>query len=395
MSEKIYITGIGVNSAIGLNVEENLNSLVAENSGIGPIHFLESHHKNEFVAGELKLPNEQLAAKVNVEDVEHPRTGLLAIMAAQEAYKMAKLESISPTRIGIIGGTTVGGMDKTEKHYLQAASHPEFILTHSSGYITELVANTLNIQGYISTLNTACSSSTNAMITAVRLIKHGHADAIIAGGFDSLSKFTLNGFKTLMILSPEACKPFDKNRQGLNLGEGAGFLVLESEKSVKARNIKPLAILAGSANTNDAYHQTASSPDGKGAYLSMQKALQRASLNPHDIDYINVHGTGTDNNDLTEGIAIKRLFENKVPELSSTKAYTGHTLGAAGGIEAVYSILALQNNLAYPNLRFEDVMPEVGIVPTTSLIRNKTIKHVMSNSFGFGSNDSTVIFSKI
>lgn len=396
MSENIYITGIGVNSAIGLNVEENLESLISGKSGISSIQFLESNHKLDYVAGEVKLSNEQLAARLNIQGAErHPRTGLLAILAAQEAYKMARLETISPLRIGFIGGTTVGGMDKTEKHYLHAADHPEFILTHSSGYISELVANTLNIQGYLSTLNTACSSSTNAIITAARAIKHGHADVIIAGGFDSLSKFTLNGFKTLMILSPEACKPFDKNRQGLNLGEGAGFVVLESEKSMRARNIKPLAKLAGSANTNDAYHQTASSPDGMGAYLSMKKALQRASLNPNNIDYINVHGTGTSNNDLTEGVAIKRLYKDNIPELSSTKAYTGHTLGAAGGIEAVYSILALQNNVVFPNLRFREMMPEVGITPTTRIIHKNNVKHVMSNSFGFGGNDSTVIFSDI
>lgn len=396
MSERVFITGMGINSAIGLNVEENLTSLKNGHSGIESITHLETKHKNEFLVGEVKYSNKELSAILKLNTTkEYPRTGLLALKAATEAFNSAKLSELDPQQIGVIGGTTVGGMDKTEKHYLTPESNPDFILTHSSGYITELVAKELNIAGYLSTINTACSSSTNAIISAARLIKHGIVKAALAGGFDSLSKFTLNGFKSLMILTPGVCTPFDKDRKGLNLGEGSGFIVLESEESCKKRGVKPLCELTGFANTNDAFHQTASSPNGEGAYLSMKEALEKAKLNPEDVDYINVHGTGTDNNDLTEGVAIKRLYKQSIPKFSSTKSFTGHTLGAAGGIEAVFSILALQNNLIYPNLNFKNAISEIGISPTTELISNKEIHHVMSNSFGFGGNDSSLIFSKV
>lgn len=396
MPKRVFITGMGINSAIGLNAEENLNSLRNKRSGIESITHLETKHKNEFLVGEVKYSNKELSEILKLNSTkECPRTGLLALKAATEAFHSARLSELDPQQIGIIGGTTVGGMDKTEKHYLTPENNPDFILTHSSGYITELVAKELHISGYLSTLNTACSSSTNAIISAARLIKHGYVKAAIAGGFDSLSKFTLNGFKSLMILTPGICTPFDENRKGLNLGEGSGFIVLESEESAMERGITPICELTGYANTNDAYHQTASSPNGEGAYLSMKKALEKADLKPDDIDYINVHGTGTDNNDLTEGVAIKRLFKEAIPDFSSTKSFTGHTLGAAGGIEAVYSILALKNNLIYPNLNFKNAISEIGISPTTELINNKEIHHVMSNSFGFGGNDSSLIFSKV
>ena len=196
-----------------------------------------------------------------------------------------------------------------------------------------------------------------------------------------------------MILSDTYNTPFDNERKGLNLGEAAAFLVLESEEVVKKQNKKVLAYVSGYGNANDAFHQTASSENGDGAYLAMQKALKMSSLSTNDIDYINAHGTATPNNDLSEGRAIVRVFENQVPEFSSTKPYTGHTLAAAAAIEAVYSVLALQNNVIFPNLNFKNQMDEFNITPQTTL-KEKEINHVLSNSFGFGGNCSTVIFSK-
>ena len=396
MAGKVFVSGLGVTSSIGENVDQNLSSLKAGKSGIKPITLLDTEHKDDFLVGEVKFTNEDLAQQVGINAVQQfPRTALLALKAAKEAFKNAKLNQVEPYKLGFIGGTTVGGMDKTEKFYSSSDTNSNFILSHSSGYISELVANQLNITGYLSTINTACSSGTNAILTGARLIQHGIVDIVIAGGFDSLTKFTLNGFKTLLILSPEKCAPFDQNRQGLNLGEGAGFIVIESEESIMNRGIEPLCELTGFANTNDAYHQTASSPEGEGAYLSMVKALNKAGLVPDMIDYINVHGTGTENNDLTEGMALKRLFKNSMPPFSSTKSYTGHTLGASGGIEAVYSVSALMENLIYPNLNFNTPISDLNISPVTSLVKDKTINHVMCNSFGFGGNDSTLIFSKI
>jgi 3-oxoacyl-[acyl-carrier-protein] synthase-1 len=227
-----------------------------------------------------------------------------------------------------------------------------------------------------------------------RLIQSGRLDRVIVGGTDALAKFTINGFKTLMILSDSYNTPFDNDRKGLNLGEAAAFLVLESDEVVTKQNKKVLARVAGFGNANDAFHQTASSENGDGAFLAMEKAFKVSGLNPSDIDYINVHGTATPNNDLSEGRAIIRIYgETNVPDFSSTKPFTGHTLAAAAAIEAVFSVLAIQNSVVFPNLNFTTPMSEFDLVPQT-VIKNKNIDHVLSNSFGFGGNCSTLIFSK-
>jgi 3-oxoacyl-[acyl-carrier-protein] synthase-1 len=204
----------------------------------------------------------------------------------------------------------------------------------------------------------------------------------------------MNGFNTLMILDKEPCKPFDDNRMGLNLGEGAAFLVLESEELVKKTGKKVLAELTGYGNSCEAFHQTASTPEGKGAYMAMKEALDRSELKPEQIDYINAHGTGTDNNDLSEGRAIETLFGTNPPKVSSTKAYTGHTTSAAGGVEAVLSVLAIQHNMIFPNLNFKTQMKELSFSPVTELLENVKVDHVLSNSFGFGGNNSALIFSR-
>jgi len=195
-----------------------------------------------------------------------------------------------------------------------------------------------------------------------------------------------------MILDKEHCHPFDESRKGLNLGEAAAYLVLEKESEALKKKKKIYAYVSGYANANDAHHQTASSHDGTGPYLAMNHALEKAGLQPAEIDYINVHGTGTENNDLTESIALKRLFNDKVPPFSSTKAFTGHTLGAAGVIESVFSIIALQEQKLLPNINFKNKIEETGLVPVTE-VKEAKIDHVLTNSFGFGGNDSSLIFS--
>jgi 3-oxoacyl-(acyl-carrier-protein) synthase len=227
-----------------------------------------------------------------------------------------------------------------------------------------------------------------------RLIRQGKLQRVIAGGVDCLTLFTLNGFNSLMILDREQCRPFDENRNGLNLGEGSGFLVLESEEVVNRDGKAILGEVKGYGNTCDAYHQTASSPEGYGAYMSMQQALEVAQLKPADIGYINTHGTGTKNNDLSEGRAIEKLFQHTIPPCSSTKSYTGHTLGAAGAIEAVLCIVALQQGWIYPNLNFTQPMHELQFAPVTDFQAGLGLNHIMSNSFGFGGNNSSLIFSR-
>lgn len=396
MPGRVFVTGIGIICAIGKNTGETLASLKATRHGIGKLSILETVHRDELPSGEIKLTNEELAAMAGVSDPDlTPRTALLGMIAAEEALRNAGIDPKDrQMRTGVISASTVGGMDKTEinyRNYHKGRPFNNFVLTHDCSYSTEQIAARFGFHDMVSTISTACSSSANSIMFGARLIKHGMLDRVLAGGGDSLSKFTINGFNTLMILDKHHCRPFDKSRTGLNLGEGAAFLVLESEKALGNRT--PICELSGYANANDAYHQTASSPNGHGPFLSMNQALAVAEMSSHDISYINAHGTGTDNNDLTEGIAIERIFGDSIPPVSSTKPFTGHTLGAAAAVEAVISILAIQNKMIFPNLNFKEKIDELHFEPVKKLITGIELKHVLSNSFGFGGNDSTLIFS--
>ncbi len=394
MAGDIVVTGMGIVSAIGLGVEETFRSLVNSHTGVHPLSILDTVHKNEFVMGEVNLSHHELIKKAGV-DADKPwtRTALLGIIAAREAILNAGLLPEELKTTGLISASTVGGMDRSELYYkgFLKGEHKENIDTHHAGDSTEKIAETIGTKGFLSTVSTACSSSLNSQILGAKMLRNGLLDRVIVGGTDSLSRFTLNGFNTLMILDRNHCRPFDATRSGLNLGEGAAFLVLETEASAKKAHHAIYAYLEGYGNANDANHQTATSDNGDGPYLSMQKALKVAGLSPGDINYINVHGTGTENNDLTEGKALIRLFNDSVPPFSSTKAYTGHTLGAAGAVESVFSILALQHQVVFPNINFKTVIPEIDLRPVTSVLK-KPVKHVMTNSFGFGGNDSSVVF---
>ncbi|MEQ8418864.1 MAG: beta-ketoacyl-[acyl-carrier-protein] synthase family protein [Arenibacter algicola] len=399
MSTGVAITGMGIISAIGNNVAENYSSLLEGRTGISHISKIDTVHKGSIMVGEIEFTNGELEAKLGLSaDNNYSRTALLGAIAAKEAIANAKITNIKAYRTGLISSTSVGGMDMTEKFYydyLESEDNRRYIEGHHAGDSTEKIAEQLGIdQSLVTTISTACSSAANAIMFGARLIKTGKLDRVIVGGADCLSKFTINGFKTLMILSDCYNTPFDENRKGLNLGEAAAYLVLESDSLVKKEKKKVLGYVVGYGNANDAYHQTASSENGDGATLAMEKALAVAGLEPKDIDYINAHGTATGNNDLSEGRAIIRVFGEDVPEFSSTKAYTGHTLAAAGAIEAVYAILALQNNIIYPNLNFETPMKEFSLIPQTTL-KDKALNTVLSNSLGFGGNCSTLIFSKL
>ncbi len=398
MYASVYIAGVGVISAIGNNVQENLASLEAGAAGMGEIRYLESVHRHQIPVAEVKQDNEQLAHLVGM-PVSTSRTALLSLVAAREALTDAGLEAAGTLRTGFISANTVGGMDKTENFYqtfLQDHRQGKLrdVIDHECGTVTELVADRLGISHYITTVSTACSSSANAIFLGTRLIRRGTLDVVVAGGTDALTRFTLNGFNTLMILDRQFCQPFDEYRRGLNLGEGAGYVVLVSERVADMLRQEPYGMVSGYSNANDAYHQTASSPEGVGSFLAMSGALKKAGLTPADIDYINLHGTGTQNNDIAEGTAIKRLFDPTYPPLSSTKSFTGHTLGACGGIEAVFSALALRNGIVYPNLRFETPMKELPFTPETCYHSHVPLRHVLSNSFGFGGNCSSLILSK-
>lgn len=400
MAKRIFITGIGLISAIGKDSDEALVNLKTTKSGVGAIEHLQTTHKGKMPLCEVKYTNEELYQLAGIPSTQRmTRTALLGVIAAKEAWEKAGKPTINDGRTAVLSGTTVGGMDTTEHFYAdfmanQQGGDVKTMLTHECSDSTEQIADALGANGMISTISTACSSAANTIMVGARLLKYGLADRAIVGGVDALAKFTVNGFNTLQILDEQYCQPFDQNRRGLNLGEGAGFLFLETEDTAKEENI--LGELIGYANSNDAYHQTASSPDGTGAYLAMKGALDIAGVSPEKIDYINVHGTGTNNNDLSEGIAVKRIFGDALPPFSSTKAFTGHTLAAAGGIEAVFSVLSLQHKMIFPNLRFETPIEDLGgdMIPVTELLENQELNYILSNSFGFGGNTSSLVFAK-
>lgn len=398
----VAIAGMGVISAIGRNVTECLASFEKEAAGMGEITGLETVHRGQLPVAEVKADNKTLAQWVGGEGhglASVSRTALLSLIAAREALERAAIPDRARWRTGFISANTVGGMDRTENFYpqfLENSQHGRLrdVVLHECGSVTEWVADRLGITDFHSTISTACSSSANAIGFGARMIRHGLLDVVVAGGADALTRFTLNGFNSLMILDSRFCKPFDNDRMGLNLGEGAGYVVLVSDEVAATLGTPPGCVLSGFANAGDAYHQTASSPDGRGSWLAMKGALLHAGLEPADIDYINLHGTGTQNNDFAEGTAIRRLFEPLYPVMSSTKSFTGHTLGASGGIEAVFSVLAVLGGLIYPNLRFETPMAELPFIPAKKFLREQPLRHVLSNSFGFGGNCSSLIFSR-
>ncbi len=395
-SESVFITGMGIISAIGIGVDETLISLRESKSGIGKINHIDTIH--DLPSAEVSLTDNQMMEILNIEAGQIvTRTSLMAKIAVKEAITQAKLTLDGKFRVALINGTTVGGMEKSELYYfdfLENDKYNEYIEAHDCGSCTESIADYFGGISYVSTPSTACSSAANAFILGQNLINEGVVDIAIVGGSECLTKFHLNGFKTLMILDDKVCRPFDETRAGINLGEAAAFCVLEAKKTIDKRAVKPLAKLSGYGNACDAYHQTASSPEGNGAFIAMDMALKTSNLQPTDIDYINAHGTGTPNNDESEGRAVVRVFGDNPPHISSTKPLTGHTTSAAGCVEAVISILSLNNNFIPGNLNFSQQIKTLPFKPTEINIETE-VNHVLSNSFGFGGNNTSLVFSKI
>lgn len=400
--EKIVVSSVGILSALGCGMHQNIQALLHKKSGLHyPVH-LQSVHAQEFLLGEVNFSNEDLATLIGLQEnfTGFTRTTLLSLVALQELIGKTDRELLRNEPLAFINSSTVGGMCSVEDYYLdfiepgKRGDFIQYINSSDCGDSTERGARYFGLKPLMATISTACSSSANAIIMGARLIQQGVVKRAICGGTDGLSRFTLNGFNSLKNVDKEPCRPFDQTRFGLNLGEGAGYLLLEKETDAKARGAEILAYLDGYANSNDAYHPTAPSPDGAGALRTMEQALKHARLKPGAISYINAHGTATINNDVAEGLAIQQLFAPKVPYFSSTKAFTGHTLAAAGAIEAIFSIISLQQQTIFANLNFTTPMEELSITPVTDTLQNVPVQHVMSNSFGFGGNNVSLIFSK-
>ena len=393
---RIVVTGIGMISAIGDTVAENRTALQEGKCGISTLSMFPSKYAGNMPFGEIKITTQELQKKLGANETGVTRTSLLALHAFIEAIEDSNLSTkdIRCFDTALVGASTVGGMCLTDELYNDANKKEggsDYLSSYDFASVNIYLQERYKMVGIVNTINTACSSSTNAIMYGARLIKSGRAKRAIVGGVDSLAKFTINGFNALHILSSDICTPFDEERKGLNLGEGAAFLVLEKEEDAAGK--KKYATLSGYCNANDSFHPSSLSEEGDGPYLSMKGALAIANLTPGQIDFINAHGTATENNDRVESRAMQRLFEI-VPAFASTKSNTGHTLGAAGAIEAIYSILNLTHQEIYPGLNFKQAISSAGLVPVQAY-QKRALKNVMSNSFGFAGNCSSLIFSTI
>ena len=387
MGGAIAITGMGILCAIGNDKQSVLDALKKKQTGIGRMKYLPSVH-TDIPVGEIKLSTEEMKQMLGIDrDERVSRTSVIGALAVREALAQAGIEDVTGKRVALISGTTVGVMDLTEQHFIQKEMEPGLLNGNECGKSTQEIARLSGLaDAACCTICTACSSALNAIMLGSDMLKNGEADLVVAGGSEPLSIFHLNGFNTLMILDRERCRPFDDTRAGLNLGEGAAFVVLQKDVP------DGLAYVHGYANRCDAFHQTATSKNGEGAFQAMTGALQMAGLQPQDIKYINAHGTGTPDNDASETAAFRRIFGENLPEMSSTKSYTGHTTSAAGSVETVICILAMENDFVPASLGWSHLMPD-GYVPS----RGRTgidLDYVMCNSFGFGGNDSSLILGK-
>lgn len=392
--QPVVITGKGIVCAIGHDEDSVATSLMHRQSGIGEMRYLQSVH-HELPVGEVKLSNAEMKQLLGIDPSQRvSRTALMGMMAVRQAVSEAKVQADGRRRIVLISGTTVAGMDITEQVFGQMVANgvgDECLDHHDCGSNTADIARYFNLFDDYTTISTACSSAANALELGADMLKAGDADIVVAGGTEALSKFHLNGFNALMILDHAPCRPFDKSRAGLNLGEGAAYVVLERQTDAEQRGAHIDAYLSGYGNACDAFHQTATSPDGLGAQLAMREALTMAGLKPADIQWVHAHGTGTVNNDESESRAIRQVFSDAQPPVSSTKGFTGHTTSASGSIAAVIAIIAMYRRFIPVNLGWSQPM-EDGLSPymQTAPI---DLHAVMVNSFGFGGNDSSLILT--
>ena len=405
--KKVVITGLGVLAPNGNNIHEFWESLCQGKSGINAITHFDTEGFSVKIAGELngfKVEEHLETSQIRKLDP----FSIFALVAAQEAIENAKINwnNINMHQVGVILGTGVGGIYTMEEQHSVLMNRgsrrispffvPKMIANIAAGHI----AIKWGLKGPNHTVTTACASATDAIGIATRLIQIGDADMIIAGGTEaSISPLTISGFANMKALSrnPDnqtASRPFDKNRDGFVMGEGAGIMVIESEEHAKNRHAEILGEIAGYGSTNDASHIT--QPQKEGAVLAMKKAIQDAGLSPANIDYINAHGTSTPLNDKNETNAIKDVFGDHAYSLkiSSTKSMTGHLLGASGSIEAIASVKAIEHNLAPPTINYVTADPDCDLDYVPNTVQQFPIDTVISNSFGFGGHNAVILIKR-
>lgn len=394
-TQPIAITGLGIASACGFKPSEVWSNLRVNSGGLSELTLFDSPKYGKMPVGQIRKNIESLSGL-------HcgSRTEQLAVYAAKTAAEYAGLNKLtSPQRqaVGVVHGTCTGGMLDSEIFLAKLAQSgkmdAQLLRHHSAACSADTIAKHLSLNGFRATVSSACASGASAIITACDVINSGQADIVLAGGTDSLTRLTINGFGSLLIVDPDGCRPFDAGRAGISLGEGSGMLVLESAKSAMQRNTRIYAWLIGWANTCDAYHPTAPLPDGSGAALAMQAALDTGRIRPSKVGYINAHGTGTPNNDLAETLGITKVFGDHIPLVSSTKRMFGHTLAAAGAIEAIVCILALRHQLVPGTAGLRNIDPKLPFQPIKDAVKID-FEIAMSNSLGFGGNSCSLLLAR-
>jgi 3-oxoacyl-[acyl-carrier-protein] synthase II len=407
---RVVVTGIGLVSPIGIGIEENWSSLISGKSGIGPITRFDSSAYATKIAGEVKNfhPEEFISKKELRKMDPFLRLGLGAAHYAMEDAGLKIAPEIAH-RVGVVVGCGLGGLLTIEESHKQVIESgpkkvsPFFIPMIISNMAPGLISIYHGAKGPNLSLQTACAAGTHAVGQAYHLIRNGFAEAMITGGVEStITTLAIAGFNAMRALSTRnddpqhASRPFDKERDGFILSEGSGLLVLEELHFARARGAKIYAEVIGFGASGDAYHMAAPAPEGEGAARCMQMALDDAGISPHEVQYINAHGTSTDLNDKYETQAIKKVFGEHAYKLaiSSTKSMTGHLLGAAGGVEAAYTTLTLHNQIMPPTVNYEFPDPDCDLDYVPNVARKGTIDIAISNSFGFGGTNGTLVFRK-
>jgi 3-oxoacyl-[acyl-carrier-protein] synthase II len=393
---EIAVTGLGVVSPFGRGIGALRAGLLAGRSAIAPLTLFSTTLEVPPVVGQVDCPLEDHGSSPNW----WSRTDRLAVTAAREAWAGAGLAPSDRERCAVVLATTVGGLSDIEPeaacdpaaYYRRRGLGPAaaFAVSHAS----DVVAGALGLGGPSLGISVACASGAVAIADAARRIHRGETVVALAGGSDALCPFTIAGFQSLQALDPDPCRPFDRSRRGLNLGEGAGMLVLEDMERARARGAEVLAVLRGWASSNDAFHPTAPDEHGRGVAASVVQAMLMAGVDAESIGYLNAHGTGTPLNDVAETRGYEAAFNSRSLPLpvSSTKSYIGHTLGAAGAIEAVITVLALHSQRLFPTLRLTNPIDSPRVDWMTDGGRETAMSAAISVSAGFGGSNAALVF---
>ena len=408
MKNRVVVTGMGLVSPIGDNIQDFWKNLESGKNGIDQITHFDTDKFDVKIAGQSQIQLDNFFDKKELNKLD--RFSTFAIIAADQAISQSRIinDNVSKERIGVIVGSGIGGISTFEKQHSKLLKSPRFVSPFFiPAMIPDIAPGHISIKhgfkGINYSVTSACATSNHAFGDAFKMIQLGLADVIIAGGSEAaITEMSIAGFSNMKALSKNkdknsASRPFDKDRDGFVMGEGAGILVLENYNHAKKRNAQLLGELIGYGASADAYHITSPDPDGKGAQIAMLNAINDAGIKSSDIEYINAHGTSTPYNDKIETKAIKNIFKDNYKKLaiSSTKSMTGHLLGATGAIEAIATILSINNKIISPTINYTNPDPECDLNCTPNHSISKKINYAMSNNFGFGGHNSVVIFKSV